>query len=63
MEITVIVIILVALLLWFLLSRRRNSKINRPRIYNQKCPHCGSDKVYSAGYSDRKECGKCGKIF
>ena len=27
------------------------------------CPRCGSHSVRSAGYADRFECKKCGKIF
>lgn len=27
------------------------------------CPRCGSDAVRSAGYKDRWECLKCGKVF
>jgi ribosomal protein S27AE len=63
MEIAIAVIIIFALLLWFLLARKRVNRISRPRVYNQKCPHCNSDEIYTAGYGDRKECGKCGKIF
>ncbi len=27
------------------------------------CPRCGSTRLKSAGYHDRLECAKCGKIF
>jgi len=27
------------------------------------CPECGSDQIKDAGYGNRFECKKCGKIF
>jgi ribosomal protein S27AE len=66
MELMVLIIVLIILAgmgAWYLISRKRANRITRPRVYNQKCPNCGSTEIYSAGYSDRKECGKCGKIF
>ena len=27
------------------------------------CPRCGSDQIKGAGYGDRLECKKCGKVF
>ncbi len=35
----------------------------KQRISGATCPKCGSKEIFSAGYSDRKECSKCGKIF
>ena len=50
---------------WILWSRRANSSDDdeRPRIVGQTCPDCRSDEIYLAGYSDRKECGECGRVF
>ena len=28
-----------------------------------QCPHCGSYFTKPAGYGDRLECQKCGKVF
>jgi len=27
------------------------------------CPNCGSNQIGRAGYGDRFECKKCGKVF
>ena len=40
-----------------------NSSAHREIIRGHPCPYCHSDKVQWAGYADRKECRKCGKIF
>ncbi|HEX7364222.1 MAG TPA: hypothetical protein VF366_03540 [Dehalococcoidia bacterium] len=48
--------------IWLIVRSARPSR-KRQRIHGVTCPKCDSDKVYWAGYADRKECGKCGKIF
>jgi hypothetical protein len=35
----------------------------RQRIRGQVCHECQSTDIYWAGYADRKECGRCGKIL
>jgi len=57
-------VIVVVVLIWILWRRRSGSSGDtKPRIHGQRCYSCGSDEVHWAGYADRKECGKCGKIF
>ena len=55
-----ILIGVVVLIIWL---SGRSSRKNNSRIPGQICPKCGSEDVRWAGYSDRKECAKCGKIF
>jgi hypothetical protein len=58
--ITLIIIAIIVLVVWL---SRKLSQNTRPEIYGQTCPQCGSKKARWAGYADRKECAKCGKIF
>ena len=57
------VVIVIGIVVWLILRRRKSSKGKRPRLYGQTCPRCHGQDIYYAGYADRKECGKCGKIF
>jgi ribosomal protein S27AE len=52
----------IGLVVWLIIRNARPSR-SRNRIQNAICPKCGSSNVFWAGYSDRKECTKCGKIF
>jgi ribosomal protein S27AE len=57
-------LVVVGVDIWLIRSKTaKSSDRHRAKIGGQTCPNCGSDEVYWAGYSDRKECGKCGKIF
>lgn len=56
----IIVIVILGVVIW--ISRRPPSD-GRQEIHGQVCPKCGSKHVRWAGYADRKECAKCGKIF
>ena len=59
-----IAVIVVGVLAWILWQRRADSRrSSRPKIRGQTCPSCRSDDIHWAGYADRKECAKCGKIF
>jgi hypothetical protein len=55
-------LVAVGVVIWLVVRSARPSR-SRHRIEGATCPKCGSNKVFWAGYSDRKECGKCGKIF
>lgn len=60
----ILLAIVIGVVVWWFISRRGKSPKNkRPRIYGQTCPRCHSEDIHYAGYADRKECGKCGKIF
>ncbi len=58
--IILLVIVVIGVIVWF---SRRPSRSERTKIRGQTCHKCGSSDVRWAGYSDRKECAKCGKIF
>ncbi len=51
--------------IWILRSRgdKSSDDSERSMIVGQTCPDCRSDEIYLAGYSDRKECGECGRVF
>jgi ribosomal protein S27AE len=56
-------LIIVGVVIGVIVSRTKSSRASRHRIHGITCPRCGSSNIYWAGYSDRKECGKCGHIF
>jgi ribosomal protein S27AE len=55
-----LLMVIIGLIAWF---SRRPSGNTRRKIHGQICPKCGSKDISWAGYADRKECAKCGKIF
>jgi ribosomal protein S27AE len=55
-------LVAIGVAVWLIIRNVRPSG-SRHRIQGATCPKCGSDKVFWAGYSDRRECAKCGKIF
>jgi hypothetical protein len=62
LEIILVIVIVVATVVISLIVKKVQSPRKRARIYGVRCPRCNTDKVYWAGYSDRKQC-KNGHIF
>lgn len=54
-------LIIVGIIIGVIVKATKSSR-KRVRIYGMRCPKCHTDKVYWAGYSDRKICKK-GHIF
>jgi hypothetical protein len=63
MEWLIILLIVAGIIVLVAWLTGKLSRSSRPELPGQICPKCGSKKVRWAGYADRKECAKCGKIF